>query len=70
MTKSGQRLLGKATAGWKLLVKFKDGAEQWMPLKVLKETHPVQVTEFSVARNIDEEPAFKYWVPLHSKEKI
>ena len=59
MTKSGKRCLRKSTTGWKLLVKFKDGAEQWMPLKVLKETHPVQVAEFSVARNIDEEPDFK-----------
>ena len=72
MTKSGQKRLRKTTAGWKLLVKFKDGAEQWMSLKVLKETHPVQVAEFSVSRDIAEEPAFKYWVPftLRKRDRI
>ena len=68
-TKSGQRRLRRTTAGWKLLVHFKDGAEQWLPLKVLKETHQVQIAEFAVARDIDDEPTFKYWVPFTLRKR-
>ena len=46
-TRSGQRCLRQTTTGWKLLVQFCDGSEQWIPLKVLKETNPVDVTKFT-----------------------
>ena len=71
-TKSGQRRLRQSTAGWKLLVSFRDGAEQWMPLRTLKETNPVEVAEFATAHNIADEPAFRYWVPytLRKRDRI
>lgn len=71
-TKSGQRRLRKTTSGWNLLVLWKDGSEQWVPLKLLKESHPVEVAEFSVSRSIDHEPAFHWWVPytLRKRDRI
>ena len=62
-TKSGQRRMRKSTTGWKLLVQFKNGSEEWIPLGVMKESYPVDVAEFAVARGIDQEPAFAWWVP-------
>ena len=41
-TKSGQKRLRKSTVGWDLLVKFKHGEEQWIPLRIVKEAYPVQ----------------------------
>jgi hypothetical protein len=35
-----------------------DGVEQWIPLKVLKESHPVQTAKLVKARGIDDEVAF------------
>ena len=72
ITKSGQRRMRKSTVGWKLLVQFKNGTEEWIPLKVMKESNPVEVAEFSVARGINEEPAFAWWVPftLRSRDRI
>ena len=35
-TKSGQRRIHRTTIGWKLLVFWKDGSQQWIPLKLLK----------------------------------
>ena len=64
VTKRGRRRLRKSTAGWKLLVQWKDGSETWIPLKDLKESHPVEVAEFAKARGIDDEVAFAYWVPF------
>ena len=55
----GQKKLRKTVIGWKLLVLWKDDSEQWIPLKDLKESHPVNVAEFSVAKGIDKEPAFR-----------
>ena len=43
MTKSGQRRLRKSTKGWKLLVAWKDGSEQWVPQLVMKESNPLRL---------------------------
>ncbi len=40
-TKSGQNCLRQSTTGWKFLVLWENGEEQWMPLKLLKETLPI-----------------------------
>jgi len=63
---------GPTTKGWKLLVQWKDGTEDWIPLKDLKESNPVEVAEYSVANKIDEEPAFRWWVRkvLRRKRRI
>ena len=69
-TKSGQRRIHKTTIDWKLLVLWKDGNQQWIPLKLLKESHPVEVTEFATARNIDNEPASAGGSHSHYKNAI
>ena len=68
-TKSGQRRLRQTTAGWKLLVKWRDGSESWIKLSALKESHPVELAEFAKARGIDREPAFAWWVPYTLRKR-
>lgn len=48
---------------YKRVVRWKDESEQWVPLKDLKASHPVEVSEYAKARGIDKEPAFAWWVP-------
>ena len=48
--------------GLKLLVHYDGGSENKV-LKVLMEHFPVQVAKFAVAWEIEDEPAFAYWVP-------
>ena len=36
-TKNGNRRMWKATTGWKLLILWKDGTQQWITLKLMKE---------------------------------
>ena len=62
-TKRGHRRLRKTTKGWKLLVQWADSSETWIPLKDLKESHPVELAEFAKSRGIQAEPAFAWWVP-------
>eukprot|EP00979_Chaetoceros_neogracilis_P016060 scaffold6898_cov247-Chaetoceros_neogracile.AAC.1 len=50
------------TAGWKLEVEWKDGSVDWVPLKDLKASNPLELAEYAVANEIDDEPAFKWWV--------
>ena len=72
VTKRGQKRLRKSTQGWKLLVAWKDKSESWIPLRVMKELHPVEVAEFVRAKGIDQEVAFAWWVPhtLRKREVI
>ena len=62
----------RTTAGWKLLTRFKDRSEQWIPLKDLKGSYPVQVSLFAKTRGLLEEPAFAWWTPyvLKKAERI
>ena len=61
--RNGQRYQRKTTAGWNLLIGIKDGSEQWYPLKDTKESYPVQVAEYDVAKGIAKETALSWWVP-------
>jgi hypothetical protein len=63
VTRRGQKRLRQTTTGWKLLVRWANGQESWIPLKDMKESHPVEVAEFAKARGIDDEPAFAWWTP-------
>ena len=41
----------------------------WHPLKELKESYPIQVAEFAVARGVDKMPAFAWWVNFTLKKR-
>jgi hypothetical protein len=61
VTRDGTTRPRRTTRGWKLLVSWKGGTSSWIPLKGLKESHPVQVAEYALANKILEEPAFNWW---------
>ena len=69
VTKRGGRRMRKSTAGWKMLVQWMDGSKSWIPLKDLKESHPVEIAEFAKAKGIDDEVAFAYWVLYTLKKR-
>ena len=59
---NGNQISKKTTRGWKLMVTWKDGSSNWVDLKDLKDSNPVELAEYTVANRIQEEPAFKWWV--------
>jgi len=69
LTKGKKKHKRKMTTGWDLEVEWKDGSTSWLPLKMLKETNPVQVAKYTQANKIDAEPAFDWWVPIVLKWK-
>ena len=60
-TKRGNRQLRKTTVGWSFKIRWKDGSTNWVPLKLLKESNPVEVADYVVARGLQDEPAFAWW---------
>jgi hypothetical protein len=46
----------------KLHCQRKDGSSDWIDLKHLEDSNPIELTEYAVANHIQEEPAFKWWV--------
>lgn len=61
-TKRGIRVPKTTTKGWQLLCQWKDGTSDWVDLKDLKDSNPLELAEYAVANRIQEEPAFKWWV--------
>jgi hypothetical protein len=69
VTRRGQRKLRHTTKGWHFEVQWRDGTTQWILLKDLKESNPVDVAEYAVSRGIADEPAFRWWVPYTLKKR-
>ena len=61
-SRNGNRVPKTTTRGWSLLVSWKDGSSDWIPLKDLKDSYPVQIAEYAIANKIANEPAFNWWV--------
>ena len=59
---SGVKKRKVTTKGVELEVEFIDGSSSWVPLKDLKESNPIETAEFAVSRQIQDEPAFAWWV--------
>jgi hypothetical protein len=68
-SKNGRRTRRFTTKGWFLQVMWKDGTENWLPLKELKESHPVEVAEYAEANKLLSEPAFAWWAPFTLKKR-
>ena len=50
------------TKGWQLCVEWKDVSTTRERLADLKESYPIEVAEYAVARVLGKEPAFAWWV--------
>ena len=69
VTKRGQKKTRKNTVGWQLLVQCQYQSESWIHLKYLKESHPIEVADFSKSRGITDEPSFAWWVPYTMRKR-
>ena len=62
ITGKGRRCMRKTTIGWKIRVRFKEQSEDWVPLKLMKENYPVKMAEYAKGNQLEDEPAFQWWV--------
>jgi hypothetical protein len=61
-SRNGNCVPKATTRGWSLLVLWKDGSVDWLPLKDPKDAYPVQISDYAAANKIVNEPAFNWWV--------
>ena len=69
VTKRGRQSMRQTTVGWKFCMKWEDGTFSWTYLKYIKESNPIEVTEYLTACNIQDEPVFLGGHPLTFKSK-
>ena len=67
--RAARRTAKRTTQGKWLLAEWKDGDQDWIPLKDLKESNPIETAEFAVANGTQDEPAFAWWVPHTLKKR-
>ena len=60
------------TRGWELLVEWRDGSSDWISLKDLKDSYPVELAVYAKENSLEDEPAFAWWVPyvLRKQKRI
>ena len=68
-TRTGTKRRRETTKGWDILIEWKDGSTNWVTLKDVKESYPVQVAKLAISNHIAEEPAFAWWVPFMMKKR-
>ena len=59
----------QTTRGWDVCVEWTDGSTQWIAMKDMKNSYPVQLAEYAVNHKIDTQPAFAWWVPHILKKR-
>ena len=47
LSANGNKVNKKTTQGWKLVLEWKDGSSEWVSLKALKESNPIEVAEYA-----------------------
>lgn len=68
-TNTGSRRRRITTKGWEIYLKWTDGSTDWVALKDLKNTYPVELAEYAVRKKIHHMPAFAFWVPYTLKKR-
>jgi len=68
-TKHGAIRKKRTTRGWELCVRWKGGSTDWITLKDLKDSYPIELAEYAAINKINEEPAFAWWVPYVIKKR-
>ena len=51
-------------------MEWKDGSSDWVSLKDLKNTYPIELAEYAISNRIQDEPAFAWWVPYTLKKRV
>ena len=68
-TKTGMKRRVITTKGWDLHVRWETGDTSYIALKDIKEGNPIEVAEYAMANNLENEPAFAWWVKTALKRR-
>ena len=68
-TYSGLLCKKSTTSGWDMCLRWKNEITDWEFLKYMKESHPVDLAQYTVGSNIKDEPEFDSWFPYILNKK-
>ena len=68
-TKTGRTRKVRTTRGWELYVQWRDGSGDWVSLKDLKDSYPIELAQYAVDNNLQTEAAFAWWVPYVQRKR-
>ena len=54
---------------WEFCVIWKDGSTNWISIKDLKESYPLQLAEYAKNHKLENEEAFSWWLPYVLKKR-
>ena len=57
------------TKSWEICVCWKDGSTDWIAMKDIKKSYPIDLANFAQMYGINEEPAFAWWFPYVEKRR-
>ena len=69
MTATGLIRRKVTTKGWEVYVQWKDGSANWVALKDMKNSFPVELADYAINNGLESEPAFAWWVPHVLKKR-
>jgi hypothetical protein len=52
----------RTTKGWDISIQWSDGSSSWHPLSEIKNSFPVHLAEYAVRNELQDEPAFRWWI--------
>ena len=57
------------TKGWGICVFWKYVSTDWIALKDIKQSYPIELDEFAQLHGINEEAAFALWIPYIDRKR-
>ena len=58
LTRNGLKRRKATTRGWEICIQWKDGSSNWVALKDVKDSNPIELAEYAIANKIQGESAF------------
>ena len=68
-TSDGRKRPMRTTVGWEICVQWKDGSTEWVALKDLKQSYPIELADYAIQSKIEDEPVFSWWVPYVQRKR-
>ena len=69
VTKTGIKRICSPAKVWSMLIKWTDDHQQWVDLKLWKQSNQLQVANYATASGLAEEQGFAWWVPYTLKKR-
>ena len=68
-TRTGTKRRRHTTAGWHIHIRWHDGTTTWNKMKDVKDSYPLDLADYAIDHNLDQLPAFKWWIPHTLKKR-